>query len=153
MAEKKEITTKGKIFGEFLEKNEIKCFTKEEMKDDLKTVVYRSTIEVEGNKLPTIIILDNSIYTVLRVQVSPKVKEKEKLTNYLNELNSKYKVFKYYVGADEGLYMDSVMPCTQENFSSELVYTVIDVVVKHLVAEYSNIMKKIWGEENKEKLN
>ena len=58
---------KAEDFKKYLETKAITCFTVEEIDDDqLNTVVFRSTIEVEGVQLPTIIILDSSIYGMVR---------------------------------------------------------------------------------------
>ena len=63
---------KAEDLKKYLETKAITCFTVEEIDDDqLNTVVFRSTIEVEGVQLPTIIILDSSIYGMVRVLIAP----------------------------------------------------------------------------------
>ena len=44
--------SKAVKFEKFLNEKEIKCFQKEEIKDELETVVFRSFMEVEGQNLP-----------------------------------------------------------------------------------------------------
>jgi hypothetical protein len=139
---------KAEKFTQFLEEKELKCFQKEEIKDELETVVFRSFMEIEGQNLPVVIILDRSIYTVVRVQIIAKVAKKynpEKMLEYINEMNRQYKVFKYYVTEEGDLYLDSCIPSNTENFDGELVYTVIDVILKHLTEHYTNFMKKLWS--------
>ena len=89
---------KAEDFKKYLETKAITCFTVEEIDDDqLNTVVFRSTIEVEGVQLPTIIILDSSIYGMVRVLIAPSaLKESNELDllRQINSTNSKYKVFK-----------------------------------------------------------
>ena len=42
-----------------------KIFQKEERKDELNTVLFRSFMQIEGLQLPLVVILDNSIYTIV----------------------------------------------------------------------------------------
>lgn len=143
------MAVKAEKFDKFLEEKEIKCFQKEEINDELGTVVYRSFMEVEGQNLPIIVITDNSIYTMVRVQIAAKVVKNhnpEKVLEYVNELNRQYKVFKYFVTEDGDLCLDSCLPSSGENFDGELVYTIIDVLLKHLVEHYPVLMGKIWSE-------
>ena len=139
---------KAAVFEKFLQERNITCFKVEEMpKDELNAVVFRSQIEVEGQNLPTILIVDDSIYCMLRVLVASKAlreNSENKLLHDINELNTKYKVFKYYVGEDGALYLDCCVLCEDSKISGELIYVVLDVVVKHLNEEYKNIMKTIW---------
>lgn len=147
---------KSEKFDKFLEEKEIKCFQREEIKDQLNTVVYRSFMEIEGQNLPIIVITDSSIYTIVRVQVAAKLIKNhntEEILKYINELNRQFKVFKYFVTDDGDLCLDSCIPADAETFSSEVVYTIIDVILKHLVEYYPIVMRKIWAETEEEKMN
>ena len=89
---------KAEIFQKYLKEKEIKAFQMEEIKDDeLKTVVFRSNIEAEGQQLPTMIITDETIYTMFRVQVAAKALREDneiELIKVINEINAKYKILK-----------------------------------------------------------
>ncbi|MDL2280834.1 hypothetical protein LJC10_03110 [Selenomonadales bacterium OttesenSCG-928-I06] len=142
------MNTKAEKFQSFLEETKIDCFTNEEIKDELNSVAFRSRIEVEGQHLPMIIIMDQSIYTMLRVQVSAKLvkdSNKNEILNYINDLNSKFKVFKYYVTEEGDLCLDSCILSTDDAFDGRMVQTVLDVVLKHLVEQYPILMRKIWA--------
>ena len=53
---------KAELFQDYLKEKQITAFTVDEIKDDaLNTVVFRSHIDVGGNQLPTLVILDSSI--------------------------------------------------------------------------------------------
>ncbi|MDO4690795.1 MAG: histidine kinase [Fusobacterium sp.] len=139
---------KAKKFEEFLKKNNIECFQRETIKDELKTTVFRSVMEVEGQNLPTVIVTDISIYTIVRVQIAAKLLkdiDSEKLLTYLNKLNSEYKLFKYYVTETGDLCLDSCIVSTEDNFDVEIIYTSIDVILKHLIEHYPILMKHIWS--------
>ena len=140
---------KAEIFKKYLEENGINCFQVDEIADDeLNTVVFRSNIAVEGQMLPTLILADSSIYTVIRVQVAVAALKEEnqvELIKTINELNRTYKVFKYYFDANGDLLLDSVIPAPIDQLDGDMVYTILDVMVQHLNSEYRNLMKKIWA--------
>ena len=65
---------KAENFKKYLDEKDIKAFTVDEIKDDqFQTVVFRSAADINGNRLPLIVILDTSIYGMIRVLVAPKV--------------------------------------------------------------------------------
>jgi predicted type IV restriction endonuclease len=145
--------SKNEKFIKFLEEKGIQCFQKEEIQDELGTTAFRSYLEVEGQNLPVVVITDSSIYTVIRVLIAVKLVKKHNLNqvlDYCNELNRQYKVFKYYVTEEGDLCLDSCIVSTKETFTGDLVYTVIDVILKHLTEYYPLLMKRIWLTEKSE---
>ena len=140
---------KAQLFQEYLEERKITCFQVQEVPDDaLNTVVFRSSIDVEGQQLPTIVITDSSIYTMIRVRVANaalKESNEVELVKAINKINAQYKIFKYYFAEDGALILDSHILERPEELDGDMVYTVLDVIVKHLLAEYKNIMKLIWA--------
>ena len=140
---------KAEIFQKYLKEKEIKAFQMEEIKDDeLKTVVFRSNIEAEGQQLPTMIITDETIYTMFRVQVAAKALREDneiELIKVINEINAKYKILKYYFAENGDLVLDSCVVSPVDELDGDMVYTILDVIVKHLTGEYRQLMKKIWG--------
>ena len=140
---------KAQIFQEYLQEKNITCFQVQEVpNDELNTVVFRSSIEVEGQQLPTLVITDSSIYTMIRVRVANaalKEGNETELLKAIGKLNSHYKIFKYYFAEDGALILDSYLLEKPEELDGDMVYTVLDIIVKHLLAEYKNIMKLIWA--------
>ena len=140
---------KAQIFQEYLQEKNITCFQVQEVpNDELNTVVFRSSIEVEGQQLPTLVITDSSIYTMIRVRVANaalKEGNETELLKAIGKLNSHYKIFKYYFAEDGALILDSYLLEKPEELDGDIVYTVLDIIVKHLLAEYKNIMKAIWA--------
>ena len=140
---------KAQIFQEYLQEKNITCFQVQEVpNDELNTVVFRSSIEVEGQQLPTLVITDSSIYTMIRVRVANaalKEGNETELLKAIDKLNSHYKIFKYYFAEDGALILDSYLLEKPEELDGDMVYTVLDIIVKHLLAEYKNIMKAIWA--------
>lgn len=140
---------KAQIFQEYLQEKNITCFQVQEVpNDELNTVIFRSSIEVEGQQLPTLVITDSSIYTMIRVRVANaalKEGNETELLKAIGKLNSHYKIFKYYFAEDGALILDSYLLEKPEELDGDMVYTVLDIIVKHLLAEYKNIMKAIWA--------
>lgn len=140
---------KAEVFQKYLEEKDIKVFQVQEVpEDELNTVVFRSNITAEGQQLPTLILLDDSIYGIVRVRVANnalKESNEAELVKAINELNAKYKVFKYYIADDGALIMDSVILNKPGEVDGDMIYTVLDVVVRHLNEDYKKIMKQIWA--------
>lgn len=134
-------------FDAFLEANKINYFSKEEVKNEFNSVVYRAHMEVSGQALPTMIVVDDSIYAMIQVRVAAGVVNdgnKVALLERLNELNARYKVFKYYLsGAD--ICLDSCLTDTEDSFEPAILHMVIEVILKHLTEEYSNLMNIVWA--------
>lgn len=140
---------KAELFQEYLQENNITCFEIQELQEDsLNTVIFRSVIAVEGQELPTVIILDNSIYGMIRVHVAGRAMREDneiKIIKAINKLNAQYKIFKYYFVEDGALILDCCLTGKKDEIDGNLVYTILDVIIKHLEAEYKNIMKVVWA--------
>ena len=145
---------KAEAFIKYLDDKKITCFAIEQISEDkLNTVAFRSHIVVEGQRLPTLAfnnnvrILDSSIYGMLRVQLAANaVNETNEVAilREINKVNRQYKVFKYYLTNDGSLYLDSCLLCQNGRLEGDMIYTVLDVIIKHLEKEYKKIMQLIW---------
>ena len=143
------MNTKAQKYSDFLKANEIKAFEVQEVENEMHSVLYRSFMEVSGQNLPTMLVLDDSIYVMLQVRVAAGVvKEANRaaVVEHLNQLNEKYKVFKYYVNEAGDIVIESCIPSTDDSFVPEMVNAVIDVILKHLVEEYPQMMKIVWAD-------
>ena len=134
-------------FQEFLIENNINVFGTESLYDEYNTVIFRSRIEAAGQILPMAIFIDTSVFTIIRVQVvTGIVKDKaEKIQSYLNNMNAKYKIFKYYLRDDGVVYLDICLPFVDETFDCEMVRLMLSVLVQHLEAVYAEFMAEVWA--------
>lgn len=142
------MNVKAEKFNKFLVEKNITCFQTQEVEAEMHPVAYRSFMEVNGQNLPTMLVIDDSIYVMLQVRVAGEVvKEANRaaVLERLNKLNEGFKVFKYYVNEGGDIIIESCMPAGDAEFAPELVHAVIDVVLKHLNEEYANIMKIVWA--------
>ena len=139
---------KATKFTNFINERNINVFQMQEIDGDMHPVVYRSAMEVGGQNLHTMLVIDDSIYVMLQVRVGAGlVKESNKaaVMEHMNSLNENYKVFKYYANENGDIVIESCIPTTDEEFMPELVHAVIDVVLKHLNEEYPKLMKTVWS--------
>lgn len=139
---------KAEKWQAFIKENKITAFTTEEVKNDLHPVLFRSNFDTDGVRIPLMLVLDDSIYTMFQVLVARKAvtaENKNKVEELLNEYNKQFKVFKYYVNDEGDICLDTCMPSTAESFDSNVVRSVMDVVLKHLQEKYSDIMKVAWN--------
>ena len=139
---------KATKFTNFINERNINVFQMQEIDGDMHPVVYRSAMEVGGQNLPTMMVIDESIYVMLQVRVGAglvKDSNRAAVMAHMNSLNENYKVFKYYANENGDIVIESCIPTTDEEFMPELVHAVIDVVLKHLNEEYPKLMKTVWS--------
>lgn len=111
-------------------------------------VTFHTYVKVFGQKLPGVVIIDDSIYTIIRVQVIPSIeysRSKDEFLKCINEMNITYKAVKYYLGADGGLYLDMYIPGSDDNIDGDLVINLLSALNRHLDKEYPNWMKLLWA--------
>ena len=144
-----ESNEKALLFQEFLMENNINVFSTESVEDDYSTVIFRSRIETRGQILPLAVLIDTSIFTVIRTQIiTGLVLEKQpRIKEYLNGLNTQYKIFKYYLKDDGTVYLDVCLPFVDETFDSKMVQLMLSVLVQHLDAVYEEFMAQVWAKE------
>ena len=140
---------KAEQFQTYLKEKELEnVFTLEEREDEQHTVLFRSQIDVEGNKLPTVVIFDDSIYGVLRVLVVPKALKEEnelELMKLANGYNKRYKALKYYFDDAGALMLDVTLLSVEGERTGDMVYGMFDVMIRHLNEAYKEIMHSVWA--------
>ena len=141
-----ESNEKALKFQEFLIENNIDVFSTESVEDDYSTVIFRSRIEAKGQILPMAILIDTSIFTVIRTQIVTGVEKARRpaMKEYLNSLNERFKIFKYYLRDDGTLMLDVCLPFVDETFDSKMIQLMLSVLVQHLEAVYEDIRAHIW---------
>ena len=95
-----------------------------------------------------IVILDSSIYGMVRVLVAPKaVKEENEqaVLQLVNKYNKTYKSLKYYVDDEKSLVMDTCILFKEGEADGDIIYAMIDLIIQQLGEAYKEIMKSIWN--------
>ena len=141
---------KAEIFLNYLDEKKIEnVFAIEEMpNDDWESSKFRSNIDIGGNKLPVGVILDNSIYGMIRILIAPNARTDENelaVLRVVNEYNKKYKSFKYYFDDKGSLVLDICILSAEGERLGDLIYAMFDVIINHLNESYKEIMHAIWA--------
>ena len=138
----------AEAFKKYLDEKKIEVFEVEETPDDAQeTAVFRSHIIVAGQQLPTIVVTDKSIFTVIRVQIAPQVltaENKAALLDFVNAENLKYKPFKLYFNANGTLLLDLCLTNADDDLNGDTIYLLFDVIINYLNDNYQEIMKAVW---------
>lgn len=141
---------KAEQFKAYLDEKKLNFFQVQEMTDEFNTVVFRSNIEVQGQKLPTIVITDDTIWTLIRSQIvagAVAADKKAAIEEFLNGLNAKYKVFKFYVTEGNDINMDICAPTIPAQFDAEMIRSLLQISVEQLTELYPQIMEVVWGKK------
>ena len=148
------MNVKAEVYKKFLEENQINWGEITEIEETvpeeqkMHPVVYRSAIGVNGQNLPTMLVIDDSMYVMLQIRVAAgvvKEANKQAVLEHLNALNENFNVFKYYTDAAGNIIIESCIPSANEPFVPAIIHYVIEVIAKHLQEEYPNLMKVVWS--------
>ncbi len=143
---------KAEVFKAFVEEHDPKAFEMEQIPNDPHgTVIFRSHVVVDGQQLPVAILIDDTIYTMVRLQISPQCRSKENelaVLSFVNEENSKYKPFKLYFDQQGSLVLDNCLLTADSSNAyahlGEQIYTMLSAFQSYLDDNYRTVMKKIW---------
>lgn len=134
-------------FQKYLEDNKIGGFGLQDFQNDVHAQAFRSNLQVEGTNLPFMILLDDSVYTMLQVQIAAGIAQgdkKDKICTYLNDLNEQYRMLKYSVDAAGNVLLTCCIPAGVPHFEPALVIAILNQVQGLLTAIYPEIMKHLW---------
>lgn len=134
-------------FKRYLQRTKNESFEREELGDEHQSVIFRSTIEMQGQYVPVGVIFDDTIYVVVRANIAPKALNDEnayEVSNFITRLNSSNKLFKYYLAPDTSVILDACIPMTKENYSAELINMIVGVVAREVQKHHGDFMRLIW---------
>lgn len=128
---------KSLLFDKFLKEEEIISFERKDFDDEDGTVVYRSYIKSPLWDMPLFVILDNSIYSVVRLVLGPEkvtAQNMNALNALINRDNATYKNYKLYIDEqDSSLYLDCVYMCGGDDaFEPALMYALMSSIVDYI---------------------
>lgn len=127
---------KSLLFDKFLKEEEIISFERKDFDDEDGTVVYRSYIKSPLWDMPLFVILDNSIYSVVRLVLGPEkvtAQNMNALNALINRDNATYKNYKLYIDEqDSSLYLDCAYMCGDDAFEPALMYALMSSIVDYI---------------------
>lgn len=143
------MNTKAESFKQFVRENHPDVFKIEELEGDKQeAVVFRSTVGVQGQQLPLMVVIDTSVFTIIRVQICPQAlseTDQSALYKFINEQNFSYKPFKFFVNGAGDLMLEICLLFTGEEAKPDEIYLMFEVIINYLNENYRGIMKLIWG--------
>ncbi|WP_405378484.1 histidine kinase [Phascolarctobacterium sp.] len=145
--EEEKIVTKIEKMQEFLDANNIKCFNVEKLEDEKHTTIFRSSMEVKGQILPMAVLMDDSIYVLLQVQIAPQVVDEEKLkalASAINNMNNNVRLFKFTVSERGDFMLNACITAENGSFNPALLSALMTETLRFMEAQYSNIMELLW---------
>lgn len=143
-----EMENKIEKMTKFLEENKIECFDIQKLEDEHHTTIFRSRMEVKGQLLPMALLMDDSIYVMLQVQIAPQVIDEEKLkamATGINNMNNNVRPFKFTVSERGDLMLNACITAENNTFNPALVNAIMGEAVKFMEAQYGNIMEAVWA--------
>ena len=143
------MNAKAKQYLDFLGTNKITCFTAAMPSDRPNTVIFRSFLTVEGENLPMWVEIDDTVFVMVYVRLCTKPvsqKKRSELLDYFNEMNSRFKVFKYTINKAGEFLLVSCLPAPDDAFSPQMVNGVLDLILKHVEDTYASLMRIVWSD-------
>ena len=136
-------------FATYLKTNKVDSFNLEELDDEHNSVIFRTTLIINGQYIPLGIIIDDTIFAIIRVNVAVRAVTDDnyfELFNLIMRLNNKSKLFKYYLTPDLSIILDICVPYEEGHVPCELLHRLVSVVAKELETHYRDFLKVLWGE-------
>ncbi|WP_304099722.1 hypothetical protein [Phascolarctobacterium succinatutens] len=143
-----EMENKIEKMTEFLEENKIECFDIQKIEDEHHTTIFRSRMEVKGQLLPMALLMDDSVYMMLQVQIAPQVIDEAKLKALaagINNMNNNVRPFKFTVSERGDFMLNACITAENNTFNPALANAIMAEAVKFLEAQYGNIMEAVWA--------
>lgn len=136
-------------FTAYLDDNHVDSFKAEELGDEHNSVIFRSLLILHGQSIPLGIIIDDTIYAMIRVNIAVKAvtdSNYDELFNLIMRLNNKSKLFKYYLTPDLSVILDACVPFEENNLPCELLYKMVAVTAKEIEKHYHEFIKLLFSE-------
>ena len=143
-----EMENKIEKMTQFLADNKIECFDIQKLEDEQHTTIFRSRMEVKGQLLPMALLMDDSVYLMLQVQIAPQVIDEEKLKALaaaINNMNNNVRPFKFTVSDRSDFMLNACITAENNTFNPALVNAIMGEALKFMEAQYGNIMEAVWA--------
>ena len=127
-----EMENKIEKMTQFLADNKIECFDIQKMEDEHHTTIFRSRMEVKGQLLPMALLMDDSVYMLLQVQIAPQVIDEEKLkalAGAINNMNNNVRPFKFTVSERGDFMLNACITAENTTFNPALVNAIMGEAV------------------------
>ena len=125
----------AKTFEEYLKKENISGFQVREAGDDRDTAIFESEVEIEGRRLPIVVLIDATAYATIRIRLAQNAVDDTNamlLTGWLMRQNQDSRLIKFYLTSDTAIHADVVVPHNPDAFDPEVMTSVLRVFVRDI---------------------
>lgn len=125
----------AKTFEEYIKKENITGFQIREAGDERSTTIFESEVEVEGRRLPIVVIIDATAYATIRIRLAQNAVDDTNamlLTGWLMRQNQDSRLVKFYLTSDTTILADVVVPHNPEAFDPEVMVSVLRVFIRDI---------------------
>ena len=125
----------AKTFEEYLKKENISGFQVREAGDDRDTAIFESEVEIEGRRLPIVVLIDATAYATIRIRLAQNAVDDTNamlLTGWLMRQNQDSRLIKFYLTSDTTILADVVVPHNPEAFDTDVMTSVLRVFIRDI---------------------
>ena len=125
----------AKTFEEYLKKENISGFQVREAGDDRDTAIFESEVEIEGRRLPIVVLIDATAYATIRIRLAQNAVDDTNamlLTGWLMRQNQDSRLIKFYLTSDTTILADVVVPHNPDAFDPEVMVSVLRVFIRDI---------------------
>ena len=129
------MTEAAKAFEEYIKKENITGFQIREPGDERQTTVFESELEIEGRRLPILVIIDATAYATVRIRLAQNAVDDTNamlLTGWLMRQNQDSRLIKFYLTSDTAILADVVVPHNPAAFDPEVMTSVLRVFIRDI---------------------
>lgn len=137
---------KADMFEEYTKQEGLNFFRRQDTHDAFDTTVFMTALPAgKSHKLVAAVITNNSLYILIRIHLgtAPKGPARKTLLAYLNDLNAHHATFKYIIGEDENVFLDTAITTRAERFDPEVVRSALNILVYHLGETYDALVRRL----------
>ena len=143
---------KAELFQQRIEQDELNnLFTAHTIENDpANGVVFEARVEYKDVYFPLYVILDDSIYGTIRLEVAAGVftpEQRVAVLDVINQLNGEFKCFKHYLAQADGfevVALDISVLGIADEFNPELIeYMIWEVLYPHTQTELVRIVEAL----------
>ena len=142
------MSTKGELFQEYLDKAELNVFTRQDVKDEVNTSIFRTAFGVEEKNVPVVIIVDDSAFCMIQVQLAAEALNdgnKARLFELINNWNTALKPFKFIFDSKGNLVLVCCLLNEDGKMDGDKVNAMLSTILDYLMKEYKNIVAAMEG--------
>ena len=125
----------AKTFEEYLKKENISGFQVREAGDDRDTAIFESEVEIEGRRLPIVVLIDATAYATIRIRLAQNAVDDTNamlLTGWLMRQNQDSRLIKFYLTSDTTILADVGVPHNPEAFDPDVMTSVLRVFIRDI---------------------